>query len=83
MGITFAVTNWSHLKNMGKIIKKHIKHLYVDPDPEADSGLVKLVVMTNVFFNNQQHEIETRQFICMKQIKSSFFSNKGNQLFCS
>ena len=25
---------------------------------EADSGLVKLVVMTNVFFNNQQHEIK-------------------------
>ena len=27
--------------------------------PEADSGLVKLVVMTNAFFNNQQHEIKT------------------------
>ena len=46
---------------------------------EADSGLVKLVVMTNDFFNNQQHEIKTRQFICVKQIKSSFFSNNGNQ----
>ena len=32
-------------------------------EPETDSGLVKLVVMTNVFFNNQQHEIKTRQFI--------------------
>ena len=50
---------------------------------EADSGLVKLVVMTNLFFNNQQHEIKTRQFICVKQIKSSFFSNNGNQLFYS
>ena len=46
-----------------------------------NSGLVKLVVMTNVFFNNQQHEIKTRQFICVAQIKSNFFSNKGNQLF--
>ena len=50
---------------------------------ETDSGLVKLVVMANVFFNNQQHEIKARQFICVKQIKSSFFSNNGNQLFCS
>ena len=50
---------------------------------EADSGLVKLVVMTNDFFNNQQHEIKTRQFICVKQIKSSFFSNNGNQFFYS
>ena len=30
---------------------------------EADSGLVKLVVMTNVFFNSQQHEIKTKRFI--------------------
>ena len=48
---------------------------------DADSGLVKLVVMTNLFFNNQQHEIKTRQLICVKQIKSSFFSNNGNQFF--
>ena len=45
---------------------------------EADSGLVKLVVMTKVFFNNQQHEIKTRQSICVKQAESSFFSNNGN-----
>ena len=42
---------------------------------EADSGLVKLVVMTNIFFKNQQHEIKIKLFICVKQIKSSFFSN--------
>ena len=47
---------------------------------EADSGLVKLVVMTNVFFSNQQHEIKTIQCISMKQIKPRFFSNNGNQL---
>ena len=28
---------------------------------EAGSGLIELVVMTNVFFNNQQHEIKTVQ----------------------
>ena len=39
-------------------------------NPEADSGLVKLVVMTNVFFNNQQHKIEIKRFMCVKQIKS-------------
>ena len=42
----------------------------------ADSGLVKLVVMTtNVFFNKQQHEIEIKRFMCVKQIKPSFFVN--------
>ena len=50
---------------------------------EADSGLVKLVVMNNVFFNNQQHEIKTKRFICVKQIKPSFFSSNGNQHFYS
>ena len=50
---------------------------------EVDSGLVKLVVMTNDIFNNQQHEIKTRHFICVNQIKSSFFSNNGNQLLYS
>ena len=46
---------------------------------QVDSELVKLVVMTNVFFNNQQHEIKTKWFICVKQTKSSLFSNNGNQ----
>ena len=41
---------------------------------EADSRLVKSVVMTNIFFSNQQHEIKIKLFICVK-IKSSFFSN--------
>ena len=35
---------------------------------ETDSGLVKLGVMTNVFFHNQQHEIKIKQLICVKQI---------------
>ena len=41
----------------------------------ADSGLVKLVVMTNVFFNNQQHKIKIKRFVSVKEITSSFFSN--------
>ena len=32
---------------------------------EADSGLVKVVVMTNVFFNNQEHEIEIKWFYAL------------------
>ena len=36
---------------------------------ETDSGLVKLLVMTNVFFNNQPHKIKTERFICFKQVK--------------
>ena len=42
---------------------------------EADLGLIKLVMMTNVFFNNQYQKIKMKQFICVKQIKSSFFGN--------
>ena len=34
---------------------------------EADSGLVKLVVMTNVFFNKQQHEVEIKLFISLNR----------------
>ena len=42
---------------------------------EAALGLVKLIVMTNVFFNNQLQGIKIKQFIWVKQIKTSFFSN--------
>ena len=63
--------------------RRIMKTTYFPEHPEADSGLVKLVVVTNIFFNNQQHEMKTRQFVCLKQIKSSFFSNNGNQLFYS
>ena len=33
---------------------------------EADARLVKLVVMTNVFLNYHQHEIEIKRLICAK-----------------
>ena len=50
---------------------------------EVGSGLVKLVVMTSVFFNNQQHKIKIKRFICVKQIKSSFLGDSWNQHFYS
>ena len=50
---------------------------------KADSGLVKLVMVTNVFFNKKQQEIKIKRFTCVKQIKSSFFSNSWNQRFYS
>ena len=31
--------------------------------------LVKLVMMTNVFFNNQQHEVKIKRFKYVKQNK--------------
>ena len=48
---------------------------------EADSGLVKLVVMTNVFFNKQQNETKIKPFIFVKYIKSRFFSNSWVSVF--
>ena len=32
VGVPFVVTDHSHLKNISKIIKKHIKHLYAYPE---------------------------------------------------
>ena len=32
VGVPFVVTYHPHLKNKSKIIKKHIKHLYADPE---------------------------------------------------
>ena len=32
VGVLFVVTYHPHLKNISKIIKKHIKHLYADPE---------------------------------------------------
>ena len=43
--------------------------------PEVDSGLVKLVVIANVFFNKQQQEIKIKRFIFVKYVKSRFFCN--------
>ena len=71
------------MNDISVTIEMCVESVSVSSNSEADSGLVKLVVMTNVFFNNQQHEIKTRQCISMKQIKRSFFSNNGNQLFYS
>ena len=39
---------------------------YEYSDSEADLGLVKLVVMTKVFFNYDQHEIEIKRLIFVK-----------------
>ena len=44
---------------------------------------VGLVVMTNLIFNNQQYEVEIKQFICVKQIRCSLFSKSSSQRFCS
>ena len=48
---------------------------------EVDSGLVKLVVMTNIFFNNQQHKIISKLFICVKQIKFLQYQLNATFLF--
>ena len=39
--------------------------------------------MTDVFFSNQDHEIKIKRFVCVKQIKFSFFSHSWNQGFYS
>ena len=39
--------------------------------------------MTDVFFSNQDHEIKIKRFVCVKQIKFSFFIHSWNQGFYS
>ena len=60
-------------KNFGKnvLFLKMFKNVLLS---EADSGLVKLVMMTNIFFNNQEHKIKIKRFVCVKRIKACFFS---------
>ena len=48
-----------------KFLDDNCRHIFIYS--EADSGLVKLVVITNVFFNKQQDEIEIKLFVCVKQ----------------
>ena len=79
----FIIFNLILMNDISVTIEMCVESVSVLSNSEADSGLVKLVAMTNVFFNNQQHEIKTRQCIFMKQKKPSFFSNNGNQLFYS
>ena len=52
------------------MIKYFLYRSYIKVDTQyitgADSRLVKLVVIINVFFNYQQHEIEIKRLICVK-----------------
>ena len=69
----------SHVRicNLTNLIFINIHHQF--PQTEADSGLVKLVMMTNVFFNNQPHKI--KRLLGVKQITSNFFTDSWNQRF--
>ena len=61
--------NWTNSLIVMQVL--FVRHIILD----ADSGLVKLVVITNVFFNKQQLKIEIKRFIFVKCIKSRFFCN--------
>ena len=49
-------------------VKRRLQHKYflVNIGKQTDLGLAKLVMMTNVFFNYHQHEIEIYRFIFVK-----------------
>ena len=58
-------------KGINKNYKSFGKHILKMPEKvsekaEAYLGLVKLVVMTNVFFNYHQRKIEIKLLICVK-----------------
>ena len=48
----------------------HIRYCHENKEKnlisDVDWGFVKLAAMTNVFFNNQQHEIEVNRLTCVK-----------------
>ena len=43
VGVPFVVTNHPHLKNIGNIITKHIKHLCADPEVKSIFTPLRLV----------------------------------------
>ena len=51
VGVPFVVTYHPHLKNMSKIIKKHTRHLYADPEVRSvftPLSLVKKYQLKNI-----------------------------------
>ena len=77
--LTEKVLSMQYLHNRG--MKGHRKSIlsrkarFTGYNSEVDSVLVKLAMMTDCFFSNQDHEIKIKRFVCVKQIKFSFFSH--------
>ena len=70
VGVPFVVTYHPHLKNISKIIKKHIKHLYADPEVRSVFTHLPLVCFGSVR-NLRSHLVRSKLYPQKRKISSS------------
>ena len=74
MGAPFVITYHPHLKNISKIIKKHIKHIYVNP--EVRSVFTPLLFVSFLSLRNlRSHLVRSKLYPQERKIGSSKFNS--------
>ena len=75
------ITYAPHLKNISKIIKKHIKHLYADP--EFRSVFIPLPFVSFCFVRNLRCPLMRSLLYCQEPKKGSFHQSCLSDTFTS
>ena len=70
VGVPFVVTYRPHLKNISKIIKKHIKHLYADPEVRSVFTPLSIASFRSVR-NLRSHLVRSKLYPQDRKIGSS------------
>ena len=70
VGVAFVVTYHPHLKNINKIIKKHIKHLYADPEVRSVFTPLSFISFRSVR-NLRSHLVRSKLYPQERKIVSS------------
>ena len=81
VGVRFVVTYHPHLKNISKIIKKHIKHLYADPEVRSVFTPLPFVSFRSVR-NLRSHLVRSKLYPQKRKTGSSKF-NSPRRLTCN
>ena len=69
------VSKYFYIKREKSIVTFIFSIMGLEKAKIRDGFRVIQVSCENVFFNNQHRQMKMKRFICIKQIKSSFFSN--------
>ena len=70
VGVSFVATYHTHLKNMNKKTKKHIKHLYADPEVRSVFAPLPFVSFRSVQ-NLRSHLVRSKLYPQERKIGSS------------
>ena len=81
VGVPFVVTYHPHLKNISKIIKKHIKHLYADPEVRSVFTPLPFVSFRSVR-NLRSHLVRSKLYP-QERKTGSFKCNSPRCLTCN